>query len=70
MLKKEINLVEAENLQLWNDEHSAFIKKDIYDGKPMWLIYDAAGERIAATDNREFAFVVARQNDLEPHSVH
>ena len=29
MLKKEINLVEAEDLQLWNDEHSAFIKKDI-----------------------------------------
>ena len=70
MLKKEINLVEAEDLQLWNDEHSAFIKKDIHDGKPMWLIYDSAGERIAATDNREFAFVIARQNDLEPHSVH
>ena len=30
MLKKEINLAEVEGLQLWNDENSAFIKKDIY----------------------------------------
>ena len=70
MLKKEINLAEVEDLQLWNDENSAFIKKDIYEGKPMWLIYDSAGERIAATDNRDFAFIVARQNDLVPYSVH
>ena len=30
----------------------------------------ADGERIAATDDREFAFIVAKQNDLEPYSVH
>ncbi len=70
MLKSELNLAELEALQSWDDEHSAFIKYDIYDGKPMWLIYGADGEKIAATDSREFAFIVARQNDLEPHSVH
>lgn len=70
MFKNEINLTEVEELQLWNDDHSAFIKYDVYEGKPMWLIYDAEGEKIAATDSREFAFIVARQNDLDPHSVH
>lgn len=55
---------------LWGKENIAFIKHDYYEGKYMWMIYDADGERIAATDNREYAFIVARQNDLEPFSVH
>ena len=33
--------------------------------------YDGAdGLKIAATEDRDFAFIVARQNDLEPLSVH
>lgn len=70
MLKNDFSLTEVEALQSWNDEHSAFIKYGTYEGRPMWLIYGAGGERIAATDSREFAFIVAKQNDLEPHSVH
>lgn len=54
----------------WNDEKTAFIKHDMYEGKYMWMIYGSDGERIAATDNRDFAFIVAKQNDLEPLSVH
>ena len=60
----------CQELNYWNDENVAFIKQDVYEGKNMWLIYGADGLRIAATDNRDFAFVVARQNDLEPKSVH
>ena len=70
MPKNEFNLTEVETLQSWNDEHSAFIKYDTYEGKPMWLIYGADGEKIAATDSREFDFIVARKNDMEQHSVH
>lgn len=54
----------------WNDDKAAFIKYDMYEGKPMWMIYDAEGERVAATDDRDFAFIVAKQNDLTPYSVH
>lgn len=54
----------------WNDEDVAFIKNDIHDGKSMWLIYSADGTKIAATDDRDFAFVMAKQNDLCPCSVH
>ena len=70
MVKKVSDWNVAEDFQFWENEHSAFIKQDVCDGKKLWLIYDAEGERIAATDSREFAFVVARQNDLEPCSVH
>lgn len=61
--------VEAE-LCSWNDEDVAFIKNDIHDGKPMWLIYAADGTKIAATDDRDFAFIMAKQNDFDPKSVH
>lgn len=36
----------------------------------MWLIYAADGTKIAATDDRDFAFVMAKQNDFTPCSVH
>ena len=58
------------DLPLWNNGNIAFVKHDIYDGKSVWMICNADGEQIAATDNRDFAFIVARQNDLDPQSVH
>lgn len=58
------------DLCTWNDEDVAFIKNDVHDGKSMWLIYASDGTKIAATDDRDFAFVMAKQNDLEPRSVH
>ncbi len=61
--------IEAE-LCSWNDEDVAFIKGDVQNGKDMWLIYAADGTKLATTDNRDYAFIVARQNNLEPKSVH
>ena len=60
---------EAE-LSVWDDNGVAFIKNGLHDGKEMWLIYASDGTKIAATDDRDFAFVMARQNDLMPKSVH
>ncbi len=60
---------EAE-LSVWDDDDVAFIKNGLHDGKEMWLIYASDGTKIAATDDRDFAFVMARQNDLMPKSVH
>lgn len=56
-------------LSFWNDENVAFIKPAIENGKLMWSIYAADGEKIAVTDDREFAFIVAKQNDLKPQLV-
>ena len=47
-----------------------FIKEDEYDGKIYWGIYNAEGVRIAVTDDRECAFMLAKQNDLLPQSAH
>lgn len=75
MVKKCIELGSANEKELleasmWDDENVAFIKKAECDGKIMWSIYGSDGVKIAMTDNREFAFVVAKQNDLNPQSVH
>ena len=67
--------------RIWSDEDLfslfaygetdvAFIKSDKTKNNGVWEIYGADGTKLAATDNRECAFWVARQNDLEPKSVH
>lgn len=49
---------------------TVFIKGDVHKGKCLWGIYDIEGNRMAMTDSRAFAFVVAKQNDFVPCSVH
>lgn len=68
MQKKEYEQYDLSDCQLWSDDVSAFIKKDNKEG--VWLICDAMGEKLAVVSSRDEAFVVARQNELEPCSVH
>jgi len=35
-----------------------------------YALHDASGRRLALFDNRDFAFAVAKQNDLTPMSAH
>lgn len=78
MADKRLELNEADGwdeLSVWDavesmEEKVAFIKHDFIEGKSIWGIYDAEGVRLAATESRDFAFVVARQNDYIPYSVH
>lgn len=72
-MKKRLDEIDFEafsELGFWNDENVAFIKSGVENGKCMWSIYAADGERIAMTDDRDFAFVMAKQNDFNPQSVH
>ena len=69
MAINKADLIENPDWQLWKDDNLAFIKQDIFEGKSSWMIYDAYGERIAAVETKEFAFWVAKQNDLEPYCV-
>lgn len=68
--EEDLSLDYEVDLCSWNDEDVAFIKNDVHDGKSMWLIYASDGTKIAATDDRDFAFVMAKQNDLSPRSAH
>ncbi|WP_126976983.1 DUF1150 family protein [Frigidibacter oleivorans] len=36
----------------------------------LYALHDAAGERLALVRDRKLAFMLARQNDLAPVSVH
>ena len=36
----------------------------------LYALHDAAGERLALVRDRSLAFMLARQNDLAPVSVH
>ena len=58
-----------EALLSWNDRDVAFIKQDSQDGKPVWLIYASDGTKLATTESRDCAFLVAKQNNLLPQSV-
>ena len=48
----------------------AFVKPIIEDGEPRYAIYAADGTRMAVVPDRDLAFMVVRQNNLEPASVH
>ena len=52
----------------WNDEHIAFIKND--PCKHQWTIFNADGKQLASVADRDHAFLMARQNNYEPKSVH
>ena len=54
----------------YDETNMAFIKSESHEGQRIWEIYGADGTKLASTDNRECAFLVAKQNDLNPQSVH
>lgn len=36
----------------------------------LYAVHDASGERLALVKDRQLAFILARQNDMAPVSVH
>ena len=48
----------------------AYVKAVTADGKTAFAIHGADGTPLALAANRDLAFAVVRQNELEPVSVH
>ncbi|HAR52823.1 MULTISPECIES: DUF1150 family protein [Roseovarius] len=46
------------------------IRVQLDGAKRIYAVHSAAGERLALVRDRGLAFVLARQNDLEPVTVH
>lgn len=46
------------------------IREQIPGVDSMYAVHDAAGERLALVKDRSIAFMLARQNELSPVSVH
>lgn len=66
----ELQNEDYEALLNWDDQEVAFIKSDTISDNEVWKVYAADGTQLAIADSRAYAFVLARQNDLEPKSVH
>ena len=50
--------------------HVAYVKPVTVDSGTAFAVHAADGSELAVFADREVAFVTARQNDLEPLSVH
>ena len=48
----------------------AYVKPIVDNGVEAFAVHAADGTRIAVIANRDLAFTVVRQNDMEPVSVH
>ena len=52
------------------DELPAALRKQLDDDQPLYAVHSEDGERLALVRDRQLAFVLARQNDLVPVTVH
>jgi hypothetical protein len=48
----------------------AYVKPVVVDGSSVFAVHAADGSRIAVVPDRDLAFAVVRQHDMEPVSVH
>jgi len=60
----------ARDFAMWGLQDVAYIRTVEVEGTVAWAIHSADGSTIGVAPERELAFAAARQNDLEPLSVH
>ena len=62
--------VTAQELAMLGIQDVAFVKPVVVEGETRYAIHAADGTQMAVVPNRDVAFAVVRQNDLEPVSLH
>lgn len=66
--------IDAENIVYIRQVETSTLPKEIRDQlagvDSMYAVHDADGERLALVKERSLAFILARQNELTPFSVH
>jgi hypothetical protein len=60
----------AQELAMMGVQDLAYVKPVVVDGAARYAIHAADGTQMAVVPNRDMAFAVVRQNDLDPVSVH
>jgi len=65
-----IKHLSAKELSLLGMDDVAYVKRIVENGVEAFAVHAADGTRVAVIANRDLAFAVVRQNDLEPVSVH
>jgi len=60
----------ARDFAMWGLQDVAYIRSIEVEGATAWAICAADGTGVGVAPERDLAFAVARQNDLEPLSLH
>jgi hypothetical protein len=67
---ERIRQMSIRELALFGMQDIAYVKCDAVSDAPGYTVHAADGTQIAAFADREVAFAMLRQHDLEPLSVH
>ena len=62
--------ISPENLRDYGSKQIAYVKNAAVDGEPVFEVHAASGEELARFANKDIAFAVCQQNQLQPLSVH
>lgn len=65
-----VRMLSQRELGLLGISDLAYVKHVIVDGADAFAVHAADGSQIAVLANRDLAFAMVRQHDLEPVSVH
>jgi hypothetical protein len=67
---EQMRLMTANDLAMFGVQDIAYVKPVVVDGNAGYAIHAADGTQMAVIADRDIAFAVVRQNELEPVSVH
>jgi len=69
-ISEELRHITATDLAMLGMQDIAYVKPVMVEGTAGYAIHAADGTQMALTGDRDIAFAVVRQNELEPVSVH
>ena len=67
---ERVRQMSARELTLLGMQDIAYVKRAVVNDVPGYSVHAADGTQIAAFVDRDVAFAMVRQHDLEPLSVH
>jgi hypothetical protein len=67
---EQMRQMTANDLAMFGMQDIAYVKPVVVDGNAGFAIHAADGTQMALLGDRDIAFAVVRQNELEPVSVH
>ena len=67
---EQMRQITTNDLAMLGMQDIAYVKPVIVDGTAGYAVHAADGTQMALIANRDLAFAVVRQNEMEPVSVH
>jgi hypothetical protein len=67
---EQMRQMTANDLAMLGMQDIAYVKPVLVDGTEGFAVHAADGTQMALIANRDLAFAVVRQNEMEPVSVH